>query len=149
MTWKYETKSLEDIYSMMMNEGEHIHPDYDVLKDIAEKAYKVAIYYEEHGMSEEFIIQYLDSKITSRDVLCEFGLVSSILYPMDVDEDDRLFSRSHKQWLTELSRTKLHWDWKQAEVELQDAHSIKLEKIVKSYKELHELALSYEVKFTT
>jgi hypothetical protein len=146
MTWRYETKSLEDVYSMMINEEEHIHPDYDVLKVIAEKAYNVALYFVEHGMSEDLIMQYLDNKL-SIDVLSEFGLVSSVLYPMDVNEEDRLFSRSHRQWLTELSRVKLHWNWKQPEVDLQDTQSRKLESIVKSYKELQELALSYEVKF--
>lgn len=145
MTWKYETKSLENIYSMMLNNEEHIHPDYDILKDIAEKAYKVALYFEAEGINDEFVMKYLDNDLPW-NVLSEFGLVSTVLYPMDMDEEDRLFSCSHRQWLTELSRVKLHWDWKQPEADLQDTQSRKLESILKSYKELQELALSYEVK---
>lgn len=147
MAWKYETRSLQDIYSMRVDEEGHKHPDYKVLKVVAEKAYNVALYFEEHGMNEDMIMLYLDNKL-SRDVLCEFGLVSSVLYPMDVDEDDRIFSISHKKWINKLSCTKLYWNWKQPEVELQNTQSVKLEKIVKKFKELQELALSYEVIFT-
>lgn len=145
MHWKYETLSLKDVHSMM-DKKDHIHPDYDMLKQIAKKAYEVAKVFEEEGMNEEFITKYLDDKLPC-DALCRFGLVSSVLYPEDVDVQDRIYSCSHKKWLNTLNRTKLHWTWEEAGVELKDTQSQKLKTVLDSYKELHELALSYRTMF--
>ena len=142
MTWRYETHSLEDIYSML-NDKEHVHPDFDTLKIVAKKAYDVAKYFEEHQMSEDTIIQYLNNHLPC-DTLCKFGLVSSVLHPDDVDEELRVFSYSHRQWLSKLSRTKLKWTWEEPGVELEDIQTSKLKSLVENYNLLQELALSYD-----
>ena len=142
MSWRYENRSLKNIHSLM-NDTEHNHQDLAILRIIAKKAYSVGKFFEENEMNEEFIVKYLDDKL-SCDALCELHLVSSVLYPQKVEVEDRIFSYSHKQWLNKLTHTKLHWTWKEVNIDLNETQSKKLEMILDSYKELQELALSYK-----
>lgn len=141
MTWRYETMSLNEIYRLL-NEQNHIHPDYDTIKLIAKKAYEVANVFEEKGMNEELIVKYLNNQLPC-DALCEFGLTTSVLYPSEMSIEDRIYSCSHKEWLNSLNLTKLQWTWKQHDIKLEETQTIKLKKVLDSYKELQELALSY------
>jgi hypothetical protein len=142
MTWKYETRSLSEIYRLMA-EDEHIHPDFEELQVIANKAYKVAKVFEEKGMCDELIIKYLNNELEC-DALCELGLTTSVLYPSDVSVEDRIYSYSHNQWMNSLHRTKLQWTWKETNINLEDTQSNKLQRLLNSYKELQQLALSYD-----
>jgi len=127
----------------MINNTEHIHPDFDILKNIAKKAYEVARFFEDNEMDEEFIVNYLNDKLPC-DALCKFYLVSSVLHPEEVEIQYRIFSYSHKKWLNKLSCTKLQWTWKHVDVELVETQKKKLETVLNSYKELQKLALSYK-----
>jgi hypothetical protein len=127
----------------MLDEDNHIHPDFDILKVIAKKAYEVAKVFEEKGMNEELIIKYLNNQLPC-DALCEFGLTTSVLCPDEVPIADRIYSCSHKEWLNSLNRTKLQWTWKQTDIELEETQGVKLKKVLDNYKKLQQLALSYK-----
>jgi hypothetical protein len=134
--------SLSEIYRML-NDDNHIHPDLNILKVIARKAYEVAKFFDENGMNDEFIMKYLNNELQF-DALCEFGLTTSVLHPTEVAIEDRIYSCSHNQWLNSLNRTKLQWTWKQADMELEETQKVKLQNLVNSYKKLQQLALSYK-----
>lgn len=141
MTWRYETHTLDDIYSMM-NDTERVHPYYDILKKLADKAYQVALYFKENGMNEDLIMKYLNGQLEC-DALCKFGLTASVLYPEDVNIEDRIHSYSHNTWLNELNRVKLQWTWKHPHEELEETQKTKFNGIVNKYKEIQQIALSY------
>lgn len=141
MAWKYETKTLEEVYNIL-NNVEYIHTDYEILKNIAEKAYKVALFFEENGMNKEFIINYLDDKLEYGS-LCKYGLTSSVLYPDNIDIDKRIYSCSHKEFLNTLNVTKLYWNREIEGSDINEVQKAKVKKIVRIYNELQSLALSY------
>lgn len=141
MSWKYETQSLEELYSMI-NDKTHIHPELDILNELVEKAYNVAVFFEENGMNEQLIINYLNGKLEC-DALCKFGLAASVLYPEDIEITKRDHSCSHKQWLSALHFTKLQWTWNNPNESLAETQNRKLTSILESYKELQQLALSF------
>lgn len=144
MTWRYETISLNEVYRMMsLEEDNHIHPDYDTLKLIAKKANEVAKVFEKEGMNDDLIVRYLNDELPC-DAICEFGLTASVLYPNECPIEDRIYSRSHKEWLNSLNRTKLQWTWEQPEIKLEETQKVKLQKVLDSYYELQQLALSYD-----
>lgn len=144
MAYRYETMSLKAIYRLL-DEHNHIHPDYNIIKVFAKKAYEVAKVFEEKGMNEEFIVKYLDNQLPC-DALCEFGLTASVLHPNNIPIEDRIYSFSHNEWLTSLRLTKLQWTWKHSEKEvLEETQKNKIQKLKKNYEELQELALSYKL----
>lgn len=146
MSWKYEIRTLSEIYRLI--EQGNSHPDYDTLKLIAKKAYKVAQLFEEKGMNEELIIKYLNNQLPC-DALCEFGLITSVLYPSDVPIIDRIHSYSHNQWLNSLNRTKLKWTWKrtnETDIDLEETQEVKIKNLLDNYNELQKLALSYDIE---
>lgn len=142
MTWRYETISLNEVHRLL-DEQNHVHPDYNILKIISKKSYEVAKVFEEKGMNEEFIVKYLNNQLPC-DVLCEFGLITSVLYPSDIPIEDRTYSYSHSKWLNVLSRTKLHWTWEQPDIKLEETQRNKLQSVLDTYNELQQLALSYK-----
>lgn len=133
--------SLHEIYRLL-DEHNHIHPDYDTIKVIAKKAYEVAKVFKDKGMNEDLIVRYVDNQLPC-DALCEFGLTTSVLHPIEVAIEERIYSYSHNEWLNSLCRTKLQWTWKQPDIELDETQKIKLQKVLNSYEELQKLALSY------
>jgi hypothetical protein len=133
---------LSEIYRML-DDDNHIHPDFNILKVIARKAYEVAKVFEENGMNDELIVKYLNNELHC-DALCEFGLTTSVLYPNEVPINDRIYSCSHNQWMNSLNRTKLQWTWKEHDILLEDTQKVKLQNLVNSYKKLQQLALSYK-----
>ena len=141
MSWKYETKELSVIYEML--KADERHPDYALLRATAKKACDVALFFSENEMNEEFIKKYLNNKLEI-DALTPFHFASSVLCPPEMEIGDCMYSYSHKQWLYSLSQVKLKWTWETEGQSLEELQNTKIERLVTSYNQLQELALSYE-----
>lgn len=142
MAWKYETKSLETVYELLNQEP--VHPDYEILKETARKAYEVAIFFEEQGVNEEFVRKYLNDQLPC-DALCDLHLMSSVLHPSTTD-GERVYSFSHKEWLGDLAKAKQRWLWTYEGVDCVAWQEDTLSKLVSYYNELQSLALSYSLR---
>jgi hypothetical protein len=134
MAWQYETFSLFDIYNKLTLQTH----DTEVLKDIAKKAYKAACLFEEANVNEEFAKKYLDSRL-------ELGALGP-LFLATVSSNTDTFSRSHYNWLYELNKTKLKWDWKpyNKEVSLEEEQQCKLDELMRELNSIQQLAMSFE-----
>jgi hypothetical protein len=133
MSWKYETKSLADIYQLM--EEHLLHPDYPIFVDIAKMAYDIAVFFENEGVNEELVKKYLNDELPY-DALSKFHQKCMVLH-QESGEDD-IFSSSHKRWLYKLAKVKATWHW--PDTQKDEA----LAKVMSKYDELQSLALSYE-----
>ena len=97
---KYETYTLQTIQSMIQNNV----GDQQCLVAIAEKAYLVALAFEE-VVTKDWIVSYLNDNLAI-DALCELGLKCNMLH---VDkEGPHIFSISHGNWLSKLRAAKLN-----------------------------------------
>ena len=128
-TYYYETKSLQDIYSLLGNNiGDTI-----TLKLIAHKAYLVALHLQEM-FTDKYIHQYLDDQLAI-DALSPYLLMTCVLH------NDGLWSHSHGKWLHELKKAKLEWNWNtKGRKEINDT---KVQLLLSSFNDIQTLALSY------
>lgn len=132
MAWKYETKSLTDIYELL---SEHpSHPECRIIKAVAKMAYEVALFFEDQGVNEAFVKKYLNGELPY-DALSKLHLKCTVLH--QVCEDSQVFSSSHKRWLYKLAKVKATWHW--PTTDKQQA----LESLMTKFDELQSLALSY------
>lgn len=132
MSWKYETKSLFDIYELM--EEHPLHPDYPIFKAIAKMAYDIAVFFEDEGVNEELVKKYLNDELPY-DALSKFHKKCMVLH-QESGEDD-IYSSSHKRWLYKLAKVKATWHWHSSQKDEV------LAKVMSKYDELQSLALSY------
>jgi hypothetical protein len=138
MTWQYECTELSEVYEMLNDTTKH--PDYDTLKEVAKKAHAVATFFKNNGMNEGLIKNYLDGHLEI-DVLSNFALMSNVLYPQDIPDEERNHSYSHMQWLRSLSLAKSSWKWTESSVVFADVQVKTIDALVSSYNELQYLAL--------
>lgn len=132
MAWKYETKSLNDIYELM---NEHpSHPEYYTMMAIARMAYHVALFFEDQGVNEDFVKKYLNGNLPY-DALSQFHLKCAVLH--QEEECAEIFSNSHKRWLYKLAKVKSMWHWPTCQKDEAVAD------LTMHYTELQNLALSY------
>lgn len=132
MSWKYETKSLSDIYELMNDHP--LHPDYHILKAVARMAYDIAVFFEQEGVNEDLIRKYLNDELPC-DALSKFHKKCMVLH-QETGEDD-IFSSSHKRWLYKVAKVKATWNW--PGIQKEDA----VTRLMAKYDELQNLALSY------
>lgn len=132
MSWKYETKSLFDIYELMREYP--LHPDYAIFKATAKMAYDIAVFFEQEGIDEDLVRKYLNNELPY-DALSKFHLKCAVLH--QETEEDEVYSCSHKRWLYKLAHVKATWNWEGNNKD--DA----VARLMSKYDELQNLALSY------
>lgn len=134
MAWQYETLSLFDIYRKLSHETHNTN----ILKDITKQAYKAACLFEKQNVNEEFVKKFLNGRL-------EVGALGPLFLAI-VSFNPDTFSRSHNNWLYELSKTKLKWDWKpyNKEVSLEEEQQAKLDELMRELNSIQQLAMCYD-----
>lgn len=98
MAYRYETKSLYEIYNMLDSKlGNR-----SALIEVAEMAYFTALKFQDI-VTKEWIVAYLNDDLPM-DSLSYLSLVASVLYK---DDGLNMFSLSHSHWLSSLRQCKL------------------------------------------
>ena len=125
--YKYELYTLPKIISMIQeNKG-----DDKILKEVADKAYKVACQFKK-VVSKKFLLKYLNDDLPI-DALSSLSLKACTL---NQENNGGMFSNSHTQWLYNVRNTKLIWEHKYTnQKELLDS-------LIKQYNEIQSLAFS-------
>ena len=144
MAWIYETKPLSTIYQLLRRH--QTHPDYNILKEIARKAYHVALFFENEGFNDEFVRKYLNDELPC-DAMAKFHLKSSVLGSSTDVVLDNVYSISHTHWLYDLAEVKLRWSWKQPDADLAVTQDKKFTQLMNKYHDIQCLALSYTSVF--
>lgn len=126
---KYETYPLYAIYNMIENN----QGDRKLLLTIAEKAYFVALDFEE-VVTKDWIVSYLNSYL-SIDALSKLSLKANLLHK---DNDGpRVYSVSHTHWLSKLRSAKL------VNKDNVTTSSLMVDVLFNSFKSLQQLSMSY------